>query len=188
MAFLDDILLGNRSARNRRSFIDSLEESKVVNLSDSGIQFSMPDNKASTALARDVLLETIGYVPKGFGMTAGAPIAFEKDSNTAALLEQAGIRKGTSLDQVNSALNGEPLFSLPEQTSSNLTQFLNGLLSGSTSTNDEGGSVTTPVQDYLNAYSKGTNAGLPDDLKAIVSFLDETGDSFDDLIAPRRSS
>lgn len=186
MGLLDDILLGNRGRQNRRAFVDSLQQSKVVNITERGIQLSRPDDRASTALAGHALRSVLGYTPGNFGQRVDEPIAFEPGSGTFEALTASGIKKGSSAGDLSKAATGRGLHAGEgEGVPTQLSQFLNKLLGGRgnnqrqggvTSGLNDGASVTAPLQSFLESFNNGTDNGVPADLASILNYLDEVND------------
>lgn len=121
MGILDDFLLG-RSGDNKSLDSAILRDylgSKIVGLSNKGVVFERPDNRASTLGAATALQRTTGRIPEGFfnrvnekapNTLGSSTIAFDGDKgqDIFASLRNQGIGVGSTLGQIlTNGINGQ---------------------------------------------------------------------------------
>lgn len=111
MASLLDTLLNtrvNERAQARQDMVDAFKQSRVTAMGPRGVQFAVPDNRASTQLARGVANRLLGYTPQNMLTRAGVDTthAFRKGSNAFEQLTSAGIGVGSTMAEVQAALRG----------------------------------------------------------------------------------
>lgn len=90
----------------RQNAVDAFNSQSVTAMGDRGIQFSVPDNRASTQLAQGVARRLLGHTPQSMLTRAGpdTTVLFREDGNTASQLREAGIGVGSSLSDVQEAM------------------------------------------------------------------------------------
>lgn len=179
MDFLDSLLNGQRNNRRRyqEDILRSMAESRVVNMTEKGIQFTVPDMRTSTALARNAVREsTQGAVQPGGAMyvTAGDPIGFREIGGEAFhRLTAAGIQPGSSMFDVFQALGAsQPTVqaqnSLVRSDGSNTRQ----------SAQPNPGTSLFPLTG--NGYALNSGQAKPTDAYQ-AGYLSQTPDSLNDL-------
>ncbi len=157
MSFLEDLLTGVRQKRidARRELLAS--QPHVAQMRPNGIQFAVPDMRASTALARNAVRETLGFVPQAMMYQAG-PSQFHPYSNNqlGPYLQAQGIGFGSSLPDVQRAMKSVHPAPLP----------LPAMTTASTA-DGAGGAARYPVAEarkaaYLDSPAIGLEpAGVP---------------------------
>lgn len=182
MDFLDQLLTGQRNNRRQaqQDMIRSLAESRVVNMSEKGIQFATPDMRTSTALARNAVRDsTQGRVQPGPGMftQVGDPIGFREVQGEAFhRLTAAGIGPGSSMLDVFKAL--EPARgSQPTPQSQNALQRSDGNNTRQSAQPNPGTSLF-PLTG--NGYALNSGQAKPTD-NYQAGYLSQTPDSLNDL-------
>ena len=179
MDFLDSLLNGQRNNRRRyqNDILRSMAESRVVNMTEKGIQFTTPDMRTSTALARNAVREsTQGAVQPGPGMytTASDPIGFREIGGAAFhQLTAAGIQPGSSMFDVFKALGA----SQPTVQSQNSLVRSDGSNTRQSAQPNPGTSLF-PLTG--NGYALNSGQSKPTDAYQ-AGYLSQTPDSLNDL-------
>lgn len=112
MGILD--LFGNNNNRGNRSFnndlVDNYLNSKVVGVTEKGIVLEVPDTRTSTTLAGRAASRTNGgQLPNGFGRTAAlVPFSGDTGKQTLDILNNAGIKQGSTLGELYGVISGDP--------------------------------------------------------------------------------
>lgn len=136
MGRLDDFFLGRN--RERRALanarLNDLQNAKILTLTERGALIETPDRRASTSGAATALMRTTGSLPEGFFATASrqslVPFSGETGASTLAGLNSRGVRAGSNVSELGSAVNGDTGREAVEQSGGRLADLLNDFVAG----------------------------------------------------------
>lgn len=109
MGLLDDILTGRLGERKRmeRELAKAAVSGRVENFTEKGIQLRVPKVSAGRLGAATAMQRTTGMVDPGIFDRVEDIVAFpDDDGATYKALADAGIREGSSLDELSRVLGG----------------------------------------------------------------------------------
>ena len=189
MDFLDSLLNGQRNKRDQyqRDMMQGFTDSRVVNMTPKGIQFTQPDTRVSSMLARQAVRGSTGMdSPRSMNITAGNAIGFaQADGEAFHRLTAAGIKQGSTMFDVMEALssNQQPSRNKKSQvpTSAQALRQPNLALQPNTGNGyPNNNNQISATQAHLDGY----NGQRPDSLNDLQldSFLQEQHKSFQQLL------
>lgn len=189
----------NRRLQARQDAIDGFNNSSVTAISSEGINFTVPDNRASSQLARGVANQLLGHTPRSMLTRSDQSTfqAFRSDSNLGDLLGQQGIRAGSSLTDLQRALaqiqsndstdnrgdNGSLLTQQREQPNNVPTRRPNGQNGTGIDGNltQSNATQTNAVEGFMNGFQNGQDQNEQDFLQLNTS-VNRASDEFQRLL------